>query len=402
MGFGASRLKNIVGLAESLTDKMDNVSKRFVSVRRKCVYLGKRMKVAPRGYSSFLGWVTPFYLEKREVNQMKKTVLTGIKPTGQIHLGNYIGAIKPALELAKVVEYQTVYFVADYHGLTKIHDADEFRKLSYGIAATWLALGLDPEKAIFYRQSDIPEILELNWILACFTPKGLMNRAHAYKAIVEENRTQGNDLDLGVNMGLFTYPILMAADILMFQSDLVPVGKDQIQHIEIARDIAESFNHHYGEMFKLPEYFIQENTAVLPGLDGRKMSKSYNNTIPLFVEPKQLQKLINKIKTDSLPKEAPKDPDTSILFTLFREFAKVEEIEEMRKQYKEGIGWGEVKKELFRVINNVLEEPREKYKELMASPEKIDKILRYGAEKAREITKPFLKEIKNKIGIYVS
>ncbi|MEH6944972.1 tryptophan--tRNA ligase [Bacillus sp. JJ722] len=329
---------------------------------------------------------------------MKKMILTGIKPTGRIHLGNYIGAIKPALELANQPDYQPVYFIADYHGLTKIHNGDEMRQLSYMNAATWLSLGLDPNQAIFYRQSDIPEIFELNWILACFASKGLMNRAHAYKTIVETNRESNKDLDLGVHMGLFTYPILMAADILLFKTDTVPVGKDQIQHVEIARDIAESFNHVYGDTFKLPNYKVQESTAVLPGLDGRKMSKSYNNTIPLFDEPKQLQKLINKIKTDSLPPEAPKDPDQSIIFTLYKEFASTNEIDKMKNQYVNGIGWGEAKKELFHVMNRFLEEPRERYRELMASPEKLDEILLYGADKARAVSGPLLKEIRSKIG----
>lgn len=332
---------------------------------------------------------------------MKKTILTGIKPTGQIHLGNYLGAIKPALELAKVKEYQPLYFVADYHGLTKIHDAEEFRQLSYGIAATWLALGLDPNKVIFYRQSDVPEIFELNWILSCFASKGLMNRAHAYKGIVESNKQMDRELDYGVNMGIFTYPILMAADILMFQTDLVPVGKDQIQHVEIARDIAESFNNNYGETFVLPQYQVQEGAALLPGLDGRKMSKSYHNTIPLFVEPKKLQKLINKIKTDSLPPEKPKDPDSSILFTLYKEFASSHEVEKMREQFSIGIGWGDAKKEVFNVMNKFLEEPREKYNELMASPKTLDEILVSGAERAREVSVPFLKEVKRKIGFHV-
>ena len=205
---------------------------------------------------------------------MKKMIVTGIKPTGQIHLGNYIGAIKPALELAKIPDYQSAYFVADFHGLTKIHHAEEFRQLSYGIAATWLALGLDPDQVIFYRQSDVPEIFELNWILSCFASKGLLNRAHAYKAMVETNKEMNRDVDFGVNMGIFTYPILMAADILLFKANTVPVGKDQTQHVEIARDIAESFNHVYGETFLLPDYKVQEDTAVLPGLDGSKMSKS--------------------------------------------------------------------------------------------------------------------------------
>ncbi|UII58178.1 tryptophan--tRNA ligase (plasmid) [Cytobacillus spongiae] len=331
---------------------------------------------------------------------MGKTVLTGIKPTGQIHLGNYIGAIKPALRLAENESYQKAYFVADYHGLTKIHDQNQLKELSYGVAAAWLALGLDPDRAIFYRQSDIPEIFELSWILSCFAPKGLMNRAHAYKSLAEGNQRSGKDVDAGINMGLFTYPILMAADILLFQSELVPVGKDQIQHVEIARDLAESFNKQYGKIFTIPEYIIQEETSVIPGLDGRKMSKSYNNTIPLFEEPKKLQKLINKIKTDSMPAEEPKDPDSSVIFALYKEFATIEQTVEMRRRFEQGIGWGEAKKELFGVMNSFIAEPRLKYDELIANPRKLDAILYDGAKKARKKTIPFLKEIKEKIGIY--
>ncbi|MCA1053666.1 tryptophan--tRNA ligase [Rossellomorea aquimaris] len=330
---------------------------------------------------------------------MKKQVLTGIKPTGKVHLGNYIGAIKPALELAKNDEFEPSYFVADYHGLTKIHDRDEMKQLSRGIAATWLALGLDPEKAIFYRQSDVPEIFELSWILACFAPKGLMNRAHAYKSVVEDNGVAGRESDHSVNMGLFTYPILMAADILLFKSEVVPVGKDQIQHVEIARDIAESFNHTYGETFVLPTYFIREETSVIPGLDGRKMSKSYQNTIPLFEESKKLQKLINKIKTDSSSPHEPKDPDQSIIFSLYKEFASTAQIKEMREKFSTGIGWGEAKKELFKVMELALEEPRKRYIELMESPDELEEILLRGADKARSKTRPFLLEIKKKIGI---
>ncbi|MEI5907800.1 tryptophan--tRNA ligase [Bacillus spongiae] len=330
---------------------------------------------------------------------MKKTILTGIKPTGQVHLGNYIGAIKPALELAKIQEYKQAYFVADYHGLTKIHDAKEFRHLSYGIAATWLALGLDADKTIFYRQSDVPEIFELNWIFSCFASKGLMNRAHAYKSIVDSNKQHNRDVDFGVNMGIYNYPILMTADILMFNTEIVPVGKDQVQHVEIARDIAKNFNNTYGETFGLPKYKIQESTAILPGLDGRKMSKSYNNTIPIFEEPKKLEKLINKIKTDSLPPDAPKDPHTSIIFMLYKEFASPSETQQMKDQYLNGIGWGEAKAELFKVMNRFLEEPREKYNELMASTGTLDNILQEGAEKARGLSIPFLKQIKRKIGV---
>jgi tryptophanyl-tRNA synthetase len=331
---------------------------------------------------------------------VKTQVLTGIKPTGRIHLGNYIGAIKPALQLAENELYNTAYFVADYHGLTKIHDKKEMKELSYGVAAAWLALGLDPDRSIFYRQSDVPEIFELSWILACLAPKGLMNRAHAYKSVVEENQTGGREVDAGVNMGLFTYPILMAADILLFQAEKVPVGKDQVQHVEIARDLAESFNKQFGETFILPEYVIQEETAVLPGLDGRKMSKSYHNTIPLFEKPKNLQKLINKIKTDSTLPEEPKDPETSVIFSLYKEFATNDQVKGMRRRFEEGIGWGEAKKELFHIMNASIEEPRSKYEKLIADPRRLDVILEKGAEKARIKITPFMKNIKKKIGIY--
>ncbi len=274
----------------------------------------------------------------------RPTALTGIKPTGHPHLGNYIGAIKPALEMAKDNTSQGIYFIADYHALNSVQDRKKFKEYTYEIAAAWLSLGLDPEKVIFYRQSDVPEILELHWILSCMTPKGLMNRAHAYKAKVEENMAEGNDSDAGVNMGLFTYPILMAADILLFNSDKVPVGKDQVQHVEIARDIAENFNRTFGEAVKLPQYVIEEETAVIPGLDGRKMSKSYGNTIPLFAEEKALKKLVNKIVTDSTPPEEPKEVKGSSLFTLYKEFAAAAEADSMKEKYKQGIGWGQVKK----------------------------------------------------------
>ncbi|WP_050614452.1 tryptophan--tRNA ligase [Bacillus testis] len=330
---------------------------------------------------------------------MKKRILTGIKPTGQIHLGNYMGAIKPALELAKDEQYDAFYFIADYHGLTRTPDPEEFKELSYGIAATWIALGLDYEKSVFYRQSDIPEVFELNWILACYASKGLMNRAHAYKAIVDENKKNGNDLDDGVNMGLFTYPILMAADILLYNSNTVPVGKDQIQHVEIARDLAQTFNKKYGATFNLPEYKVDADTAVLPGLDGRKMSKSYNNTIPLFSDEKKLLKLIKKIKTDSSLPGEPKDPDQSNLFSLYKQFADAEQIAEMRTAYEQGISWGEAKQQLFEVMNEALREPRERYQELMGNRDKLDQILKEGAEKARSIATPMMKDIRTKIGL---
>ncbi|MBD3919990.1 tryptophan--tRNA ligase [Paenibacillus sp. PR3] len=330
----------------------------------------------------------------------QEIVLTGIKPTGKVHLGNYIAAIKPALAIAQERPCTALYFIADYHGLTFIQDRNEFNDLSYGIAATWLAIGLDPERVIFYRQSDVPEIFELSWILSCLTPKGLMNRAHAYKAALDTNQQLDVDPDTGVNMGLFTYPILMAADILLFQSDIVPVGKDQIQHVEIARDIAEAFNRNYGETFKMPNYLVDEHTAVIPGLDGRKMSKSYNNTIPLFETAENLKKLIGKIKTDSTPPHEPKEPDTSNIFSLYTHFATPDQIEAFRDQFRSGISWGDAKQELFRVVNAFLEQPREKYNDLIASPDQIDKILYEGAQKARALAAPLLNEVKQRIGRY--
>ncbi|MDN4525615.1 tryptophan--tRNA ligase [Fictibacillus fluitans] len=328
----------------------------------------------------------------------KKVVLTGIKATGRPHVGNYIGAIKPALQLAGETGYSPYYFIADYHSLTTVQDAGQFKDYVYGIAASWLALGLDPEKTTFYRQADVPEIMELSWILSCLTPKGLMNRAHAYKGAVDQNLQNNLDQDAGINIGVYSYPILMASDILLFQSDIVPVGKDQIQHVEIARDIAAHFNRVFGETFPLPQYKVDTATAVVPGLDGRKMSKSYNNTIPLFCEEKELKKLIKRIVTDSTPPQEPKDPDRSSLFLIYREFASENEVAQMRNSYQSGIGWGEVKQELFQVMNKHLEQPRHRYKELMDTPREIDEILRYGAEKARHKARPFLKEIKEKIG----
>ncbi|WP_409291072.1 tryptophan--tRNA ligase [Peribacillus sp. SCS-37] len=326
-------------------------------------------------------------------------VLTGIKSTGTPHLGNYIGAIKPALRMAADTANQGIYFIADYHALNSVQDPSLFRQYKYEIAATWLALGLDPGTVIFYRQSDIPELLELHYILSCVTPKGLMNRAHAYKAAVDANYQKGLDRDHGINMGLYTYPILMSADILSFRSDKVPVGRDQIQHVEYARDIAEYFNSTFGPAFTLPEYVVQEESELLPGLDGRKMSKSYGNTISLFEEPAKLQKLINKIKTDSSSPDEPKDPKNSTLFHLYKEFAGAEEIEALKNRYSTGIGWGEVKKEVFRVIDRELSEPRRNYGELIANPALIDSILAEGAARARVLAAEQLKLVKEFIGM---
>ncbi len=330
----------------------------------------------------------------------KSIVLTGITTTGTPHLGNYAGAIRPAIAASKNDDVRPFYFLADYHALIKCNEPERVRQSSREIAATWLALGLDTSNAVFYRQSDVPEILELTWMLTCVTAKGLMNRAHAYKAAVAENEEAGgNDPDKGITMGLFSYPILMAADILMFNANKVPVGKDQIQHIEMARDIASRFNHIYGERFVLPEAVVDDNAATLLGLDGRKMSKSYNNTIPLFETEKKFRKLINKIKTNSLEPGEPKDPEGCTLFGIYQAFASAQEVTEIRQRYADGIGWGEMKKVLFEKINDEIAPARERYEALMQAPEHIEEQLQDGAQKAREISVPFIQELRIAVGI---
>ena len=330
----------------------------------------------------------------------QQIVLTGITTTGTPHLGNYVGAIRPAIEASRAQNVRSFYFLADYHSLIKCHEPERVNQSSMEIAAAWMALGLDTDNAIFYRQSDIPEIVELTWILTCMTAKGLMNRAHAYKASVADNETAGTrDPDQGITMGLFCYPILMAADILMFKANQVPVGRDQIQHLEMARDIALRFNHHFGDLLVAPEAVVDEDTAILTGLDGRKMSKSYNNTIPLFLPEKKLRKLIMKIKTDTSPPEAPKDPETSSLFSIYRAFADDDAVAAIRERYAQGIGWGEMKQILFETINAVLAEPRNRYEELIADPGYIEKTLKKGAQRAREYSVPFLAEIRKAVGI---
>ncbi|MFB6375615.1 MAG: tryptophan--tRNA ligase [Bradymonadaceae bacterium] len=327
-------------------------------------------------------------------------VLTGIKPTGEPHLGHAVGAIQPGLEMAAEEGVRPFFFMADYHALTSMHDPDRLEEATYEVAATWLALGLDPEEMLFYRQSDIPEIFELTWILSCFTGKGLMNRAHAYKAAVDANREQGEDEDAGIDMGLYTYPVLMAADILMFDADEVPVGADQIQHVEIARDIAGSINHTYDEeLFKLPEHRVQDVGGAIPGLDGRKMSNSYDNYIPLWVDSDDLKDTCFQIETDSSPREAPKDPDDSVVFDIYESFATDEQADDLASRLREGIGWGDAKLELFELLDDVLAEPRERYNELMADRAQIDAILEEGAERAREIARPKLETVRESIGI---
>jgi tryptophanyl-tRNA synthetase len=330
---------------------------------------------------------------------MNRKVLTGITTTGTPHLGNYVGAIKPAIEASRAQDVQSYYFLADYHALVKSSEPERLRRSTLEIAATWLALGLDTGKAVFYRQSDIPEILELTWILTCSTAKGLMNRAHAYKAAVQENLDAGEDPDFAITMGLFSYPVLMSADILMFNASEVPVGKDQVQHLEMARDIAQRFNHHYGEYFTLPNAVIDEHVAVLPGQDGRKMSKSYDNTIPLWLSEKQLRKAIMKIVTNSLEPGEAKDPDDSALFSVYAAFANSDQRLAMREAYRDGIAWGEAKQKTFELINSELSEARLRYETLIAEPEQIEAELRRGAERARAEATPFLARVREAAGI---
>jgi tryptophanyl-tRNA synthetase len=326
-------------------------------------------------------------------------VLTGITTTGTPHLGNYVGAIRPAIAASRDPEVDGYLFLADYHALIKNQNPDEVAQSSREIAATWLALGLDPENTYFYRQSDIPEITELSWVLTCSAAKGLMNRAHAYKAAVQANEESGEDPDFGITMGLFSYPILMAADILIFNAHQVPVGRDQIQHVEMARDIAHRFNHHYGETFTLPEAVVDDHVAVLQGLDGRKMSKSYGNTIPLFGAPKQLQKAINKIKTNLLEPGEPKDPDDSTVFQVWCAFANEAEREHMRQAFVDGIAWGEAKKQLFERVNDELAPAREIYDRLMVNPEEVEAILRQGAERLRPQSRALLEKVRHAVGL---
>ncbi len=326
--------------------------------------------------------------------------LTGITTTGTPHLGNYVGAIRPAVATSKDRSLVSYYFLADYHSIIKCQDPDRVKQSTLEVAASWIALGLDTDNCVFYRQSDIPEIPELTWILTCLTSKGLMNRAHAYKAAVEENRLNGTeDIDKNITMGLFCYPILMAADILMFNAEKVPVGKDQIQHLEMTRDIASRFNHQYKELFVLPQVIIDESSSVLAGLDGRKMSKSYNNTIPLFESEKRLRKLIMKIKTNSQGPEEPKDYTDCTLFSIYAAFASETETEAMKERYRQGIAWGTMKQELFEYINETLKAPRKTYSELIQNPGDISGILEKGGEKARRYSVPFIDNIKKTVGI---
>jgi tryptophanyl-tRNA synthetase len=325
--------------------------------------------------------------------------LTGITTTGTPHLGNYVGALRPAVEASRRPGTENFYFLADYHALIKVDEPARVQRSTLEIAACWLACGLDPEQVYFYRQSDIREIPELTWLLTCVTSKGLMNRAHAYKAQVDKNTAAGVDADDGVTMGLFMYPVLMAADILMFKAHKIPVGRDQVQHIEMARDIASSFNHLYGEHLVLPEAAVDDTVALLPGTDGRKMSKSYDNVIPLFAPREAMRKQIMGIVTDSSAPGEPKKVEGSALFQIFEAFASKEETQQLRREYERGISWADAKQFLFERIDREIAPMREKYDALVADPAQIERILQRGAEKATALSQPLMVELKDAVGL---
>ncbi|KRC23559.1 tryptophan--tRNA ligase [Acidovorax sp. Root217] len=325
--------------------------------------------------------------------------LTGITTTGTPHLGNFVGSIRPSVAASLTPGVQSFYFLADYHALIKCEDPVRIQRSTLEIAASWLAAGLNPEKVTFYRQSDIPEIPELTWLLTCVTGKGVLNRAHAYKASVDKNVAAERDADDGVTAGLFMYPVLMGADILMFKAHKVPVGRDQIQHIEMARDMAASFNHLYGEHFVLPEAAIDEHVATLPGLDGRKMSKSYDNTIPLFSSREQLKKLIGGILTDSRAPGEAKEVEGSALFQIYQAFANEAETAALRQQYADGIAWGDAKQVLLERVDQVIAPMRAQYEELINNPARIEQTLLAGAERARTLATPFIRELRSAVGL---
>ena len=333
------------------------------------------------------------------MNSDQKTLLTGIKPTGTPHVGNFLGAIKPAIQLVHDYE-QSFLFIADYHALNTVQDGARLHDLSISIAATWLACGLDPSKTTLYRQSAVPEVFELETIINAITPKGWMNKAHAYKAAVDVNTAENRDRDEGVSMGLYTYPILMAADILLYSANVVPVGKDQIQHVEIARDIAQRFNHTFStDSLALPESFIQQEVESVPGVDGRKMSKSYDNVIPLFATTEEWKKVINRIPTDSSSVEEPKNPDESTIFAIYKSLATPEQTAALRSRLEAGgIGWGEVKQLLLTVLEEQFGSYRDRYNELVANPIEVERILAEGAQKAQVVARAKLHEIRQVIG----
>ena len=330
----------------------------------------------------------------------RKIVLTGVTTSGEPHIGNLVGAILPAIKASKDQNIDSFLFLADYHSLIKNQDAQLTYKSSFEVAACWLACGLEPDKVIFYRQSDVPQITELAWILSCLTSKGLLNRAHAYKAAVASNEDQNiRDIDKGVSMGLFNYPILMCADILMFKADEVPVGDDQKQHLEMARDIAEKFNKHYGEIFTLPREVISKSHGVLPGLDGRKMSKSYGNVIPVFVSQNKLKNMIKKIKTNSLEPGVPKDYQSCTIYKIYKAFATDEDCLHMKDRYDNGISWGEAKESLTELMNEVLTPYWAEYEKICSDRGYVEKTLLEGAQKAQAVAEPMMKLVRQMVGI---
>ena len=330
----------------------------------------------------------------------KQRILTGITTSGIPHLGNLSGAVLPAINASNNEDTSSFLFLADYHSLIKNLDPSLTHDSSFEIAACWLACGLNPEKVTFYRQSDIPHIFELSWILSCLSAKGLLNRAHAYKAAVAENELVGSkDLDKGITMGLFNYPVLMAADILMFNANIVPVGQDQKQHIEMTRDIAARFNHHYGEIFTIPEALIDDDNGILPGLDGQKMSKSYKNVIPVFTDTDSLRKAVMKIKTNSKEPGEPKETDNCTVFKIYKSFASPEEVKELSLKYKEGIAWGKAKEILFNKLEKDLSGFKAEYKKIISDRAYVEETLITGSRKALEVSSPLIEKIRKAVGI---
>ncbi|RKU25292.1 tryptophan--tRNA ligase [Candidatus Poribacteria bacterium] len=329
---------------------------------------------------------------------MEQIALTGLKPTGPPHIGNYLGMLKPSLELAE--KFQALYFIPDYHALTTVRDPKELTNLTYQATATWIALGLNPDEAIFYRQSDIPEVFELAWVLSCFTAKGLLNRSHAYKAIVDDNVAEGREEDKNINVGLFTYPVLMAADILLFGTHFVPVGLDQQQHLEITRDVAMVFNKTYGDILTIPEAVIREEVMTIPGIDGKKMSKSYNNVIPIFAPSNEVLKRVKRIVTDSMRPEEPKNPNACNIFAIYQHFADANAVAAKRKLYLEGgLAYGAMKQELFELLEATFSDKRDRYNDLMDNTHELDRVLADGAEKARAIAIPILAKVRKAVGV---
>jgi tryptophanyl-tRNA synthetase len=324
--------------------------------------------------------------------------ITGTRPTGTPHLGNYLGMYRLALALAR--EHESLCFIADLHALIDVRDPEVLRARTREIAAVWLACGLDPERTALYRQSDVPAISEAVWLLGCLTPKGELNRAHAYKAMVDANRQAGRDPDAGVSAGLFGYPLLMAADILAIGAEIVPVGRDQQQHVEAAREIARAFNGAYGDVLRVPEAIVDERVMTVPGLDGRKMSKSYDNVIPLMAEPDELRRRVMRIVTDSRRPEEPKDPDADTVFSLYREFATDDGVAAMRARYLEGgVGYAEAKHALFEVLEERMREPRARYRELLAAPGELERVLEAGAAVARARADATLAQMRAAVGL---